>query len=187
MFPSHDLVEVNVYVKTDNLCVNVPYEGFPLTRAESEVEKVLNPTTANQDHISDFHFGEQILSFRALLKRYETVDSGTIGASAGNTYLTLTKPIVPQIQPSYGGGATTAGNLLSYLRYAYVGLKGGYKYRLFYINGDHQVSRSERIAVRLPLVSSTDTDSSAYGNFPPSSTINGTISFMPTTNSGVVL
>jgi len=95
-------VEINVYVRCCDLQVQGPYDlGLYsirqniLTPGEVEeeligdavaqsalpiVKDILVPTGANSGHASELHFGEQIPSFRGLLKRYSTVP-GTIQAN----------------------------------------------------------------------------------------------------------
>jgi len=80
--PNNGDVEVNVYARCDNLMLQQPDSAFlPLRRkftTESEALNgdvscvTLNKSTANTDNISLHHFGEQVLSFRTLLKRYVT-------------------------------------------------------------------------------------------------------------------
>lgn len=86
------------------------------------------------------HFGERITSFRSLLKRYHT--SAIYSSNTTNHIHARTKSISHQIYPtmqsipSYTGtlgsnvDASSFPDLFNYLRWAYLGMRGGYRYRM---------------------------------------------------------
>jgi hypothetical protein len=139
-------VKVNVFVSCPDLMVAVPEdtnigENRVLLVTESEV---INKTNAKTDHICEDHFGEKIVSFRSLMKRYvlEDIQIGTTLPPDDNVHLWKFKGrLYPEIhdspKTSQTGASTTTNeyNLFQYLRYAYMGMRGGMRYRIFVYHG----------------------------------------------------
>jgi hypothetical protein len=93
----------------------------------------LNEAVSNAKGTSDYCFGEQPLSFRALLKRYcnyQTSINATNGV-AHNVALS-TRPIIPSASPAYSTTAARDSNpiLLRSILYAYLGIKGGMRRKI---------------------------------------------------------
>jgi len=106
-------------------------------------------------------FGEIPLSFRTLLKRYvfdnEYLAIPTQASTSVNVYLT-TCPVWPQIVNRYSTLATTGykGALIDYLRYAYLGMKGGLRRR---VTSQQTAVPSPTITTRITLMDPSTTDS----------------------------
>lgn len=146
--PDSSDVIVLVSVSVDDLQVNGPRpynlnsgrailtESDVVTRAgitDTEVSKlVLNESTATTDTICTQYFGEQPLSFRSLIKRYESViEKDSTGSGGATSLQTTSSTLYPNDALPYST-STAKGvvTLFEYLRYAYLGVKGGYRYRV---------------------------------------------------------
>ena len=188
--PDGSDISINIYVKSDNMCFNrlrdIPSVIRPTTEADMPEQVILNPSSASMQHISEMHFGEMPLSFRALLKRYDyqTEPYAASGASTHNTIL-LRDDIYPAPRPNYSGG-TGRFNLYYYLRYAYLGLRGGMKRRVGLI-GDVSMSPLGYTTVTLMDENSTDlnTFSTQSDLFPTVPRTAGSVMYHTDTNGGV--
>jgi len=194
--PDGSDIEINVYVKSDNMAYNqfshvhMPQERYS-TEAAAVPDTYLNQSTATMDNISSHHFGEQPVSFRSLLKRFSTPDTGvaTVPGSGGTNVLVLDKPIFPQPVPSYSVGTTdfVGTNLFGYLRYAYLGLRGGLRHR-FGLIGDYTIPPLSSIRCSLveplPYATSTSFRVDTHDVY-FSSIMEGTIEERYLTNSGI--
>jgi hypothetical protein len=140
--PDDSDIKVNVYTYTKDLCVNQFTEaGFPDDRGlVTESKEInfdetpcfsLNESTATYDRICEDYFGEQPLSFRTCLKRFVYTRAALTVANANAVCTTTVKNvIVPSIFPEYG--STSTSDIWGYLRYAYIGLRGGIRKRITY-------------------------------------------------------
>lgn len=160
--PDTSSIEIHVYVKSDNIRFQQMTDDIPNGRAlitpESHSEKnpisedsqgvILNPSTASMTNISLYHFGEQPVSFRSLLKRYTTVGAIQDTSVAAVSHFVVQSDIYPQPYPLYN---STGGfpNLLGYLRYGFLGIKGGYRYRAHMRGADFVYSPGSRTVVNL--------------------------------------
>jgi len=202
--PNSSDISVNVYIHSDNMMFNQLLDTrLPVSRptTESKVEYgapegesciSLNNTSATPRYISEEHFGEVPASFRALCKRFTSygviTDWGVdANESISNVYATL--PILPELNPSYNGVASTDfnKNLISQLRPAYVGIKGGIRHRLG-LTGDHWSGNVGKCKVSLLAPADyTETYEIDWFDSPGilDSWIDGTVTFVPSTNGGV--
>lgn len=191
--PDGDSVEVNVYISSPDLKVNYMTDShFPderilaesrVTMAEIETQ-VLNKSSANDEKISLEHFGERPVSFRSLLKRYATTRAQAIAADATSVKTLVAEfPILPQVVPTYGGLTTPTSSLFEYLRYAYMGMRGGMKKRVF-LRGNFGLNALTQVKVTLNPSESTDSVSNAYGTGVNAS-VTGTVTYVPYSNGGV--
>jgi len=114
--------------------VPVVESGYVGTEVSQEVSCFdLNESTATIDHISELHYGEEPLSFRALLKRFVTGPVATVAAAPANSWqITCSGPIFPNNRMPLGTGNQTYPDLLSYLRLAYLGFRGGMRWRFHF-------------------------------------------------------
>lgn len=198
--PDGSDIQINVYVSSENMMFNqLVLRNFPTIRPTTEARVISTPTdvacmdlnesTANVAHISEEHFGEMPVSFRALCKRfcgYEHMTSESIPAGAG-VYGLLRKSLYPAPNPGYTGTASSAEpNLISYLRYGYVAMRGGTKHRVT-INGGVTFNETSRIKVKLRPPSSSFSDSMTKETNVQRlcSSIIGTLDYIPHTNGGV--
>jgi len=130
----------------------------------SEEPIVINPGNSSHKDIHVDHMGEKIVSFRNLLKRYQTTSNPGIAfsSSAGDVAVfgTLDGSCIPQTTSGYYQNTDTGGveptlanneinaNLFSYLRYAFMGMRGSMKHRLKLI-GDFTSTPTDYITVTL--------------------------------------
>lgn len=145
--PDGSNIEINVYAKSPNMMVNKLEDNYLAGRrndfvAESMIDEnhisttesayfVLNESTAGTDTICLEHFGERPISFRSLLKRYVTIEkiSSTLDAYTLGVVRVIA-PIYPAISLPYGTDSGPTRDLYSYLRYAYLGVRGGMRKRV---------------------------------------------------------
>jgi hypothetical protein len=134
-------VSVNVYVSCDDLQVN-RMSGLLLptvrevSRTESKVVETINQTGAGDSAIALDNYGERITSFRSLMKRYTSQDIEQLTAGVnglgwirfrGNHYPPLGVPYQDTLSVDQSHHSAT---LYSYLRYAYMGIRGGMRHRI---------------------------------------------------------
>lgn len=141
--PDGSAARVSVYVRSDNLQVACPSSAMIyrdrsiVTESKTclyptEVSTLdLNKSSASTNSIVDDHFGEQVVSFRTLLKRYQTSYTLTPPSTISpGEQLFINAPIMPRIIGSYGSVVPNSLDTLSYLRYAYLGYRGSIRYLL---------------------------------------------------------
>lgn len=181
-------IEVNVYVKSKNMRYNgyVDRVERPLIVTESNDVSLesntcfeLSQYNTDSNVRNKYHFGEQPISFRQYLKRYWT--SATVPAGAVGLYRFII-PIVPDVGPDSLASELVPFSLFDYLRFAFLGMRGGFRKRIRMIG--HNFDATDRVSVELlppsdtypiPDVSSSNEYSSAIG----------TAMFVPRTNAGV--
>jgi len=188
-------------VRCEGLQVNVPVDdNFPTERAVFDSDLIphaesedctmpvnnytINPTkTSGATSCIEF-FGEQPLSFRSLLKRYVKETDIVLAANAVATKicLNISQPIVPHINWEFGAGGPIL-NYFDYLRYAYLGMRGGIRRRMnipFYT-----VHKGQQFHVS--IYDETDTDNAQYDTqfTKLAPTVMGTVTFVPDVCGGV--
>lgn len=191
-------LEVNVFVRAKNLEVNqlgslyMPTSRV-MTQSRKEVEDapvscvVINPSAFEIKGCTEHYFGERPISFAALMKRYVTtfVIGGTLATT--DTAVTFTAKILPDINPILGNVASNdpvGGHLLSYLRYAYVAMRGGLKKRLRLVSVP-EACQAAQVVVTLSAPTTATvaygvTDTVTYARH----VMEGCVSFCPRTNAG---
>ncbi len=151
------------------------------------VSQPLNHSTATFDNISEYHFGEQPVSFRTLMKRYVTnavTSVGTFGSAGAFFKQTLVQPIMLVNGMPYGTTGAVPIDLYTYLKYAYLGVRGGIRRRFHYTNPMGQGNLSQvRVTLRTPETS--DVTSQNTTTNPCVSFLTGTVMFVPSTVGGV--
>lgn len=158
--PDGDSIDVNVYVSCPNLRVNKFAESFPLNRTlpteSGEVTQPvtclpLNPNEIESKYISLRHFGEEPISFRSLLKRYvKSKDFVFVTQNPGIVVEEFKFPNYPDIHVQYGNSVTSSlSGLYSYLRYAYVGVRGSTRFRYVFKNNRGTADRISTMIANL--------------------------------------
>lgn len=198
--PDDSDVSINVYVSCPDLQVNYMYHGsLPTSRVVTQSRVIrddvlhsvvpLNVSVSTTRDIATYNFGEQPLSFRSLLKRYVTCTALTETALNSNiaTYI-YTYPAVPAISPAVGSSSVSYSTLFSYLRYAYLGMRGGLRYR-WVTAGPTNACPSDiiRVGLSAPATSTTvaQGSSSTLLSAVAFSVITGSVTFVSRTNTGV--
>jgi hypothetical protein len=190
-------VEVNVYIRGRNMHFNqVSGEGIPTDRMITESEDMndvetmcfpINPTSANDAHISEHHFGEEVFSLRSILKRFVTTDLYTIGSAVSLYTIQTEAPILPLPNPVYGSTASAYKTILGSVQLAYVGMRGSMRFRVVSTNGDIDYTKGARVLVSLQNpefnapVSSISWTSAVVNAVPQI----GGVAFVPGTNGGI--
>lgn len=204
--PDNSDIDVNVYVYSDDLQVNHLNDSNITTRrlisTESGLTPVdtrisstkavtcmdLNPSSATDIHVSLLHYGEEPLSFRPLLNRYTT--NGVVAVSLDATTLKkidTTYPAMPVNSLVYGEVTTVANSyreLYSYLKYAYVGVRGGIRWRIR-PNFRIEETACQRFQVELIAPGTSMTTAVSINTNIPKMMLNGSVSCVPSTNGGL--
>lgn len=192
--PDASAVGINVYVRSDNMHFNVPVTTYLPTNLTTESgcassygldPCVINPSISTTKGLNELHFGEAPLSFRSLLKRFaltQNIDDSFVGT--GTAWFSVQAPIIPEITPVLGGTAATT-NLLSYLRYAYLAMRGSLRKRIRVI-GLPATGHMERTNISLvPPTVSVTTPSFVAALQPYGPRLNGTVEYITSTNGGI--
>jgi hypothetical protein len=141
---SPDLATISVHVLTK--CANLRVQGptsdnLPLERFFNQSGTFtsvtcieINEETCPGDPASQLMFGEEPISFRTLLKRYNTVFWDTVSTTSAARLATSTMPMYPFPNPNFGDTVDGYPTLFGYLRLAYLGMKGGTRYIAQYSN-----------------------------------------------------
>lgn len=130
---------------------------------------------ANAQYLSDLFF-----------KRYVTTTLPTAlpAAANANQEIKMVAPIMVSPQPLYGATYTDP-SLFGYLRYAYLGMKGGMRKRVRVKMGDSSTARSNQVLIKLQRPTSGIISSIAWVTSEPKRTTTGTLSYGPSTNCGI--
>lgn len=129
-------VHINVFVRSERMHFNVMHpryfnaEYFAESASEVASSVVINSTTSSDTAISKFHFGEEPVSLRSILKRYRTLPTMGKEFTSQNQYA-LSNPVYPPI-PLVDSYNDISDYFLGHLRYSFLGMKGGSKYRVRY-------------------------------------------------------
>jgi len=146
----------------------------------------LNDSSASTQRICEDHFGEQPLSFRSLLKRFVTTDVlASPGSTTSNCTITIMGEIYPPNNMPFGftGGLK---DLFSYLRLAYLGVRGGVRIRTRTgVSGGFPNTYQTKVSLLSPTTTGIPTTYTvgAYQN--SRATLEGTLTFCLNTNAGV--
>jgi hypothetical protein len=191
--PDGSSIRILVFVKSDNMAYNqISNEYLAPTRIETESEFdekyaciSLNDSSATMNSINEYHFGEAPLSFRSLIKRYTFEISLSVGAAPGteNAMRFLT-PVFHGPRPSYST-ANFYPNLMGYLSYAYLGYRGSLRKRVRAITNDTSAHPLQGVVVTMVAPTSATSSSLAWISPHATSTLTGSVTFIPDTNGGV--
>lgn len=173
--------------------------GGPSIVAESRLDSQstscfnIAPSTAKSDHIALQHFGENPVSFRALLKRYVNVRRDTLGANVPASSVSDAYQLLSIWPPNYAplGITTTLSNrdLFSYLRYAFMACRGGMRYRHYFTSlahyNDHAMTNVSLLNPGPPVAYSDNVYAPTIGSPSPVPQLDGAVTFDPNSNGGV--
>jgi hypothetical protein len=191
-------IQVNVYVRMEDAEFNQFTDArMPLTRgvvtesrdiSGSEIQTFdLNPSSEICDNCALDYFGERPLSFRALLKRFVRTAQQTIPVDITGPVKTLAVkfPILPSIHPTFDTGTASYTNLYSYLRYAFLAMRGGMTKRIrVFSDLTFSPYSTAKVGLRGPT-GSDPSESIAFESGPRSAAATGTVTFVPHTNGGI--
>jgi len=198
--PLSDDLSINVFVSSDDMQFNMMTEiNFPSERliiTEASVENKhdgevpcldLNASSSRVSNVSDYHFGEQPLSFRTCLKRYVETARDDEGSPGNNYAAQWCGRILPLPMPLYGESSISYVNLLSYLRYAFLGVKGGLRKRVHFQYTENIGEGSLNnvvVSLATPFASDTPNVVTMLGA-PPRIRQRGAMLMVPWTNGGI--
>jgi len=198
--PDNSDVSINVYIRSDDMVFNfMNTQLLPSNMVVAESETIprdlscldLNPSGQTKDHLADEYFGEVPTSFRSLMKRFvtdNTLDGTTVGIT-GQAVVKLVDNSIPKILPIFNINSTfntERYTLLGYLRYAYIAMRGGLRRRVSF-PGLELAGGTARVKVALNNPSDTTVATAlSYANSVPStSSMTGSVMYIPSTNGGV--
>jgi hypothetical protein len=192
---------INIYAKCNNLQVNgLRSDNFPNLRTVFEsayiefessslpvTEFVINPTNSDGDTSCIQFFGEQPLSFRTCLKRYSTGAAPSLAAKVSTTleYLRVVENIYPLDALGFTGTVGTINNLFDYLRYAYLGMRGGFRRRINIPGFNYRVGQQVRVKLTTPGTSVTTSCNYSGTSGAVMSNVAGAVTFIPSDNGGI--
>lgn len=197
--PDDSDITVNVYVKGQDMHynfldpTNLPNNVSTWVQSD-DINFVpttcndINPSATDMRSLNLDYFGEEPKSFRALLKRFHStyVNRGATDANP-NKVITLTKNIIPTLLPNTTTPEASIPGLLSYLRYAFQGMRGSLRKRFRY-NGlpvEGSFATHAKVTLLAPSGSTlTDAISVTSAGFAQSFEI-GTVSFVPATQGAL--
>lgn len=190
--PDSSSVGVNVYVSGENMEFNrVSGINIPTRKlmAESGLEQDqitcvdLNQRVINDGESAARHFGERSVSFRSLLKRYATVITDNWTAFVGDYQVRERLRSFPPAQPTpLTGPSPCNSHWFHYVRQAYLGMRGGRKFRYFQFGMSGQDLAYAKITLDPNAISDP-----VFGrsNADDKSSSDGTVNFAFHTNYGV--
>jgi hypothetical protein len=181
-------VPVNVYVSCDDLQLafpksnNMPAErGYTYTASKEVTRDTINRMEEDTDHIHEEHFGEKILSFRSLLKRYctSTMRNHT-SSTTGAVFWELEEYLYPRPSCQIASAATpdttiNQWSFWNYLRYAYLGMRGGMRHRVILNTDDTPASGYDYVRARLLPPNAITTNTPGLGELPSASLLVGNL------------
>lgn len=198
--PDGSDISINVYISSPDMRFNQFIDTkLPTVRPSTESGRlsseevstlVLNESTATMEHITEMHYGELPVSFRSLLKRFVSplpMGETQVNIGASPEYINyFRQAIYPEPRPQYNGSSSTQKSLYGYLRYAYLGMKGGVRRRIGTL-GDLRVREGQMLRVELEPPSTTVNTNVTTSNTMSRlvSSINGTLTYVPNTNGGI--
>jgi hypothetical protein len=198
--PDDSSISINTYVHGKNMHFAVPNNNVAVDRsayvAESEVATEssyfgfpsmcyeLNESTASDDNIHMMNFGEKIASFRTLLKRYH-YNILYSKAIPSQTYTFFQFRIYPEIYNSYGSSFNADANLLSYLRLAYLGMRGSVRHRIKFNGylGNHTLDHIN-VELNVPKTGTPTQNVSETSVYKPLNFVGG-VTYLTSVNGGV--
>jgi hypothetical protein len=201
--PDDSDVVINTYVKSDDMSFNfLTNRAVPASRTIWTESKCLSSTpvtssdwnvsSATKQHISEVCFGEEPISFRAVLKRYNTVSYASTAATSGLQSITNFFNRVPVFDPPISGSSSvTYGTFIGYLRPAYLGMRGGTKMRIRALNDIYAQgpgTMSQLVTNTYPAGFTANSSTAATTSAPYGALIVeplGTVTFFVSSNGGV--
>jgi len=195
--PNGTSIYVNVYVKSEDMRLNVMTGDFPRNMLQTEsglLNKEVSCFDMNTENLDrslcpQLHFGEQPLSFRSYLRRFTTNQDLILNAdvTTGTKSINLGLLTIPSLQPNttsaFPGGPVS---LFNYLRYAFLGIRGGIRKRVVLSGLPSSSIESVTVGIE-PNINATAPYS--YVNVGTGlnnmSTVVGVTRFQPQTNQGI--
>jgi len=199
--PDDSNIPVNVYIRGESMEYAVADQSrLPMNRTfytESDPHTVpvtcitLNPSSSGTFGLATNWFGERVVSFRSLLKRYVPGWNAPQGSDEA-TWGTVAEYVIPVIPPLIPSVTSAAGDptyctILSYLRYAFVAMRGSIRWRAGF-NGLQSSGDTSRLMVTMNSPTTSDVSNASFyyhdDNF-VRPLLTGSLYFVPSTNGGI--
>jgi len=189
--PDGSAIDVNVFVRSQNIRFNqLDNVGVPSTRAFTESGffseevscKPLGEMVMDIDCQTSLNFGEQPVSFRSYIKRYQLTN--TFSQAVAVPGYTVRPSIYPTIRANYGG-ASLRPDVLSYLRYAYLAMLGSVRKRLGATGVRFNAMDRSVITLNEPSVTDTTNLTPSVTAARPAGDAKGTLVYVPDTQGGL--
>jgi hypothetical protein len=204
--PDGSAIEINVFVSGADVVFNrltdefIPDMVNPISESnESDIcrdfsTKGINENLSSIDDISSHYFGETPLSFRALLKRFNTSTEKIYGPTTNAAYTAAeivgpvypTEPVASSTYVTVPNAAGETGKALYfYLKHAFLAMRGGMRRRVFVQRGDGQTDDTY-VFVSLAQDSATTDPYTIQGiELAGYANMDGTVSYASKTNAGI--
>jgi len=149
----------------------------------------INPSSEKNARASEYCFGEQILSFRSLIKRYSTtVAKSVTSSSSAHVWISFMFNLIRPASPGYTVAKTNANpTIMQALNYAYLGVRGGTRHRFRWVDDATAFApmRCMRAMLQLPNGALTEDYGTAHTSNDFQIQYRGSAMFLPQTNAGV--
>jgi hypothetical protein len=192
---SFALVSVNVFISSEDMRFNyLDVNRMPQLSGNTQSKNsgteydetcfTLNEPNMSNDNMATLHFGEQPMSFRSYFKRFYTTTAATATTTSSNLCFGATPQIFPDISPYFNGPQDNTPDVVSYVRYGFVGYKGSVRKRLRFSGARFDAQEHVKVTL-LTMTTSPSVGVFATGSTQPVSDMTGTVTFVPFTNGGV--
>jgi len=194
--PKASDIKILCFVSSSNMKFNyltdvvMPYERKIVTESGNLSTKVdLNESSSDDSLIGQYHFGEIPTSFRSLLRRYMLSALATATTTAAGTatyYVTYSRNNMPAIVCAYATSpsSTPCTSIYDYLRYGYMGIRGGMKHR-FRIHAALTSDMNQQCIVSLNGRATFSANSAANSSTGVYTNMKGTVHFHTNNNGGI--
>lgn len=200
--PDDSDITINVYIRSDDMnfnqytLLNIP-TSRPAVQSSTEVSTPhpvdssdLNQSSASDENICTLTFGEMPISFRSALKRFaawKQNDYAKLTTTSTAPFVDFLTPSWSEPTPSYVATGNASPNLFGYLRYAYLGFRGGTKHRVTLVGPCASQRNYSTIASLIGPGTGTPTTTIGYStaSLLASARSSGSVMFMSDTNAGI--
>jgi len=193
--PDGSEIQVNVFVRAEDMIVNRFSDTLipraPLT-SEADYTNNLKPVTKfkvasdihSTEEINSLYFGEFPVSFRALLKRFVTTGhTEKTGSSTNYDIRQFSYKILPTASVAITNSDQRGINLYIYLKYAFLGVRGGVRKRIIDISWP-DAGQPSKNTIYLLQDSDTTLPTTYHDSSFPQCSVDGAVLFNTDTNSG---
>jgi len=212
--PMNKSIHMNVSVRVEgvqlqglnstNITTGMKWYGYTppfeeekfISQSDVQITHDMNPKSSMPSELNTIFFGEKIVGFRSILKRWTTYSLITpdFTAIASPYFLTtqtiIPKPLVNIDDTSFDTGSAADGvkqptrHFMSQLNNAFLGMRGSHKYRFYFTGKNFKIG--DTVFVRLSIPETTNPGNSyGYGVGTFGGDVTGTTYFVPSTNAGI--
>lgn len=192
--PDNSAIEVNVYVSSDDMDFFIPSDKnreygriMPESGEIKDNASVscidLNYSTAAKNDLYKQYFGERVVSFRQLMKRWVTRESYDFGVGlVGDVSVKATRLRMPVQDLQYGATSfTNSPTVYTRIQYAYLGMRGSTRRRIRFAVPDGTAVGDAYVVSN---TQSGTTEGSSWSTNYQNLGLIGSTMFLPRTNGG---